>query len=351
MMVDDIYKDISERIVADAFHSKGCNLSVLCEDISDNGFWRCIIEHAEPSLKDKLDFPNLNPQGTRGKDVLKKFKNYVNKKMIICLDSDCEYLYDNKVWYFDTYYIYHTILHSRENFQCNPLSLNEICKQIANKSYDFKTLFERISKEISTLFYIWIYLKETGNYSRFDGIVNNERFRNILDFHNIQFDSLEDKINLEQAIEDRVERVLKDIEASMGEGWYQSVIDHDVPLIRDKLIEKYGIHQEETLLFFYGHGVLENLVEPLTIRIAELLKKSRIEEVKRELSQASRNDLNNTISRIKNASKQDVKTKIYDSFLYIIYARNDKYIKAIQQKLVSELSCDGETENIPGKCD
>ena len=349
MMVDDLYKEISERIVADAF-IRGCNLSVLCEDISDNSFWRCIIEHAEPSLKDKLDFPNPHQKGTRGKDVLKKFKNYVNEKMIICVDSDCEYLYENNVWYIDTY-IYHTILHSRENFQCNPFSLNEICKQIADKSYDFKTLFERISQKISTLFYIWIHLKETGNYSGFDGIVNNEQFRNILNFHNIQFDSLEDKINLEQAIEDRVDRVLKDIEASMGEGWYQSVIDYELPLIRNKLIEQYGIHQEEILLFFYGHGVLENLVEPLTIKITDLLKKSRIEEVRLELSQASENDINNIINGIENASKQDVKTKIGDSFRYIIYAIEDKYIKAIQQKLVSELSCDGQTEIIPGKRD
>lgn len=270
--------------------------------------------------------------------------------MIVCVDSDCEYLYDNKVWYIDTY-IYHTIVHSRENFLCNPLSLNEICKQISDKSYDFKTLFERISQEISTLFYIWIYLKETGNYSSFDGIVKNEQFRNILNFHNIQFNSLEDEINLFQAIEDRVYLVLKNIEASMGEGWYQSVIEYEIPLIRNRLIEQYGINQEEILLFFYGHGVLENLVEPLTIKITNLLINLRIDEVRRELSQASENDRNNTISRIENASKQDIKTKIGDRFRYIIYALEDKYIKAIQQKLVSELSCDGPTKIIPGKRD
>lgn len=349
-MVDDLYKEISERIVADAFHSKGCNLSVLCEDIYDNDFWRCIIEDAKPSLKDKLDFPNPNPKGTRGKDVLKKFKNYVNKKMIICVDSDCEYLYDNNVWYIDTY-IYHTIVHSRENFQCNHLSLNEICKQIADKSYNFRTLFEHISEIISILFYIWIHLKETGDYSRFDGIINNEQFRKILNFQDIQYNSLEDEINLYQTIKDRVDCVLKNLEASMSEGWYKSVIEYEVPQLRTKLIEQYEIHPEETLSFFYGHGVLENLVEPLTIKITDLLKKSRIEEVRQELSQASENDIRNTISRIENASRQDVKTKIGDSFKYIIYAIKNKYIKEIQQKLVSELSCDGETEIISGKCD
>ena len=350
MTDDKTYKEISERIEADAFH-RGSLLSVLCEDIYDEDFWRCIIEDAMPSLKDKLDFPNPNQKGTRGKDVLKNLKNYVNKKMIICVDSDCEYLYDNKVWYIDTTYIYHTIVHSRENFQCNHLSLNEICKDIAHKSYDFITLFEEISKSISIIFYIWVHLKETGQYSRFNQIINNEQFRNILEFKGIQYNSLEDKINLYQTIEDKVKEVLNKLEASMGEGWYKSVREDEVPQLRKKLIEQYEIHPEETLSFFYGHSVLENLVEPLTIKITELLKKSRIEEVRQELSQASEKDRNNTIRRLENASRQDVKTKIGDSFKYIIYAIKNKYIEKIQQKLISELSYDGETEIRPGKHD
>lgn len=71
-MTDDQtdYKEISDRMKADAFH-RGCNLSVLCEDIYDNAFWRCIIENAKPSLNDKLDFPNPHPKGTRGNKVCK----------------------------------------------------------------------------------------------------------------------------------------------------------------------------------------------------------------------------------------------------------------------------------------
>lgn len=338
MTDDKTYKEIAERIEEDAF-VMGCDLSVLCEDIHDNSFWRCIIENAKPCLKDKLDFP-LNPEGTRGKDVLKKLKKYVNKKMIICVDSDCEYLYDNNVWYIDTTYIYHTIVHSRENFQCNHLSLNEICKQIADKSYDFRTLFENISKSISIIFYIWVHLKEIRKYSSFNQIINNEQFRKILDFEGIQYNSLEDEINLYQTIEYRVNDVLKNLKASMEEEWYKSVIEYEVPELRTKLIKQYEIHPEEILSFFYGHGVLENLVEPLTIKITDLLKKSRIKEVTQGLSQASEKDRSNTISSIKKASRQDVKTKIGDSFLYIIYAEKNKYIEQIQQKLISELSCD-----------
>lgn len=109
MMKDHDYKELAQRMEEDAFH-KGCYLSVLLEDIYDERFWECIIEYVRPNLKDKIDFPNPTPKGTRGKDILKKF---------ICIDSDCEYLYDNNAWYVADY-IYNTIVYSKENFQCAP---------------------------------------------------------------------------------------------------------------------------------------------------------------------------------------------------------------------------------------
>lgn len=40
------YKEASERMVEDAFLIGNYDLCVLVEDIDDNSFWRCIIEHA-----------------------------------------------------------------------------------------------------------------------------------------------------------------------------------------------------------------------------------------------------------------------------------------------------------------
>jgi hypothetical protein len=85
MMRDQDYQEIAERMKADAFH-KGCDLSALVEDIYDERFWECIIENVKPNLKNKIDFPNPTPKGTRGKDILKKFKSFVDKKFIICID-------------------------------------------------------------------------------------------------------------------------------------------------------------------------------------------------------------------------------------------------------------------------
>ena len=93
-MKNDNYQEIVERMRADAFHN-GCNISVLVEDIYDEEFWRLIIENAQPNLINRIYFPSyINKKGTRGKDILKKYQSCVNKKFIICIDSDCEYLYE-----------------------------------------------------------------------------------------------------------------------------------------------------------------------------------------------------------------------------------------------------------------
>jgi len=238
------YKELAERMEEDAFH-RGCYLSVLVEDIYDERFWECIIENVRPDLKNKIDFPNPTPKGTRGKDILKKFKSFVKENLIICIDSDCEYLYDDNVWYVADY-IYHTVVYSKENFQCDHLSLNEICKDLTLKSYDFKRLFANISQKVSPLFYIWIFFR-TNNLHQFDGFINNKTFEEILSFEGIQFGNIGDE-NILQSIEDRVNNKLQILKNEMGEGWYDSTFTYDIPEIKERLTEQYSIYEEEIFI-------------------------------------------------------------------------------------------------------
>lgn len=41
------YKELSERMEADAYHKK-CSLSVLVEDNYDDRFWEVVIENVRP---------------------------------------------------------------------------------------------------------------------------------------------------------------------------------------------------------------------------------------------------------------------------------------------------------------
>lgn len=335
-MKEQDYEMLAKRMVEDAW-MRGCDISVLVEDIYDQRLWECIIENVKPELRDKIDFPNPVPKGTRGKDVLKKFKDFVSEKLIICVDSDCEYLYDDQVWYIAKY-IYHTVVYSKENFQCHHLSLNEICKDLTTKRYDnFQTLLENISRKVAPLFYIWFYLRENQIQSFDETAINNEIFKRILRFQGTEFYQIGDESILYQKIEERVNDILISLRNEMGEIWYDATFEHDIPEIKKRLLEQYSIQEEKILDFYYGHSVLEEFVQPFMQTIIKILTNLKIEEVRQNLSEATEQVINETISRIENIAGKDIDTKLSDSFKYLITHNVDENMEKIKAKLVREL--------------
>ncbi len=95
------FKEIAERMEADAFF-KDCDISVLVEDWKDEIFWQAVIKKQFPHYK--IDFPY---SGAKGSSSILKYRNYVNKNLIICIDSDNKYLYtkndDFSEYIFQTY--------------------------------------------------------------------------------------------------------------------------------------------------------------------------------------------------------------------------------------------------------
>ncbi|MFM2063294.1 MAG: hypothetical protein RLZZ507_2964 [Cyanobacteriota bacterium] len=309
----------------------------MVEDVYDEEFWRLIIENVKPNLRNKIYFPYPSKKGTRGKDTLKKFREFVNKKFIICIDSDCEYLYDNNVWYIADY-IYHTVVYSKENFQCNHFSLNEICKSLTTENYDFSSLLENISRRVSPLFYVWFYFKEI-NYNNVEHLINNEAFARILNFQDSQFDNIGDENILFQNIEDRVKNILQNLKNVMdNDSWYESIFTIDIPNIQNRLIEQYSIHPEDILSFCCGHGVLDQFVEPFMRKLITILKNLKIEEVKQALSEDK--NIDNTISRIENIARRDIKTMLNTSLIYLLLynAVENQQMQEIKDKLARELN-------------
>jgi hypothetical protein len=332
----NLYEEAAKRIEGEA-RQKRCDISVLVEDIYDEEFWRLIIENVKPNLRNRIYFPYPNKKGTRGKSILKNFKGFVNKKFIICIDSDCEYLYDNDVWYIADY-IYHTVVYSKENFQCNHFSLNEICKILTTKNYDFKSLLENISRIVSPIFYVWFYFKEI-KYNDFDYLINNEAFERALSFQDAKFNDIRDENILFQSIKDRVNDTLQNLKNVMdNDSWYDSILIDGIPDIQNRLTEQYSIRPEDILSFCCGHGVLDKFVEPFMIKIIEILKTLKIEEVRQALSEDK--DLNNTISRIENIARRDIKTMLNTSLIYLLLSNTveNQHIQQIRDKLARELN-------------
>jgi hypothetical protein len=199
-------------------------------------------------------------------------------------------------------------------------------------------LLENISLKVSPLFYVWLYIKE-NNLNQFNELINNETYDKILSFEGTQFDNIYDENILYLRLEDRVNNTLKLLKNEMGESWYDSIFAHDIPETKTRLIEQYSIHENEILLFCYGHAVLERFIHPFMVKIIEILKNLKIEEIKKTLSEASTKVTDNTQRRIENLAQQDIKTKLNDSFKYLICSTVDhKQMLEIKEKLANELN-------------
>lgn len=124
----------------------------------------------------------------------------------------------------------------------------------------------------------------------------------------------------------------------MGEDLYQAILKNEIPGIRTELVSQYNIQKNEIISFLYGHAVLENFFKPLLNKIIKLLHDKAIEKLNQQLSGATEKVKQNRISKLINLfSEQDLKTKLNDGFKSMIYAGENKQIKVIQQKMVSEL--------------
>ena len=239
------------------------------------------------------------------------------------------------MWYIANY-IYHTVVYSKENFQCNYFSLNEICKSLTTKNYNFKSLLENISRRVSPIFYIWLYFKEI-KCNDFDYLINNEAFETILNFQDSQFDNIGDENILFQNIEDRVNDTLQKLKEVIDDGWYDSILLDGIPDIQNRLTEQYSIRPEDILSFCCGHGVLDQFVETFMRKLITILKNLKIEEVKQALSEDK--DINNTINRIENLARRDIKTMLNTSLIYLLLdAAENQHIQQIKDKLARELN-------------
>ncbi len=145
-------------------------------------------------------------------------------------------------------------------------------------------------------------------------------FTQILNFEDTQFDNIGDEEILCQSIEDSVTDALQTLKKEMGESWYDATFANDIPEIKEQLVKQYLIHEEEILLFCYGHGV-EKFIKSFMVKLIEILRKLKMEEVKRTLSKSS---------------KDVIVTKLNDSFKFLL--DKNAQMKKIKGKLANELN-------------
>jgi hypothetical protein len=287
-------EQIALRIKAEAF-AENFSITVLTEDSNDNLFWERIIKYAI-GKHHRVFFP-LEPQ--KGSTVIKRYVNYVDSRLLICTDSDSEYLYTPKeqLWYFDKQYIYHTWIYSMDSYHILTESLNELLKEIsqanAQISYDFDGLLKSLSTSLSPFLYCWIFSHQESQ-ALGKSLFSKHSLEKIL--KQAKQDFLRERE--EQKIFDTIKRLVS-IKVTTFENELNETEITQIRAMMDRLSEQFSIDESESLLFLNGHNIFDFVSNILEV-ILKTVKEKHLKIVRVSGAEESQ------INKIKNR---------YDSYL------------------------------------
>jgi prefoldin subunit 5 len=303
---------------------------VYVESYEDISFWYGILKNYEsPKVKFDIQLPSHDSL-TKGKhEVLQRFKNNVGSYLILCVDSDYDYLLQDKTEQSrlinQNKFIFQTYAYSIENLRCFSPSLYHISVQASHKTHD-KIEFEELLKRYSTITYplfLWsVFLKIIGDTTSMD-ITTFCRHISVQVTIKIEQDKGE---NYFQAVSQRVITQVNYLETTFPQYL------NDIENLKSEL-ENLGVNPENTYLFIQGHAVEDNFVLKFMNPLHLSLKKEAENTIKTLAKNAKEiekeiNHYKNKISEPKEVLKTNTEYK--SCFLYQkIRTDLDQFIQTI----------------------
>ncbi len=224
---------------------KKCRAVVHLEGDADKIFWKPFFDRFLP--EDSFRFlpysKNENGNDTSGCEQCLKFKPYLNRNFIICIDSDYRYLLGEPDLDAD-HFVFQTYTYSIENHICHCEGLDDVCKsscKFDNTIYDFKAFLENYSRIIYNLF-IWHIALFRDNPTAFD----KDEFCSIINLVAIDRDVQNQSKVLMEELEHKINDKINFLEASFP--------DFDLNAEKNKY-KKLGVTEENVYLYIRGHNL------------------------------------------------------------------------------------------------
>ncbi|NDV57890.1 DUF4435 domain-containing protein [Bacteroides sp. 519] len=222
-----------------------CKAVIHLEDKTDERFWRPFFERYFPNETFQFLPYSQNEKGnnTSGCEQCLKFKPYLNKNFLICIDSDYRYLLQEPNIDID-HFIFQTYTYSLENHFCISHGLNLICKlscKYDNEIYDFEDFLKKYSAVIYELFLWHIALFR-----------NNPE-----DFNEDEFCSLIKLPHVYNSIDNQSDKLLNELKQRVTEK-IESLKRTHLQFSLETEKRKYaalGLTEENTYLYIRGHNL------------------------------------------------------------------------------------------------
>lgn len=227
--------------------SKPKEILVYVEDTHDIAFWHGILNPYEQKVAIKFKVSAYSDNtATTGKGKLQKKISKTGLNLIICLDSDYDYLLpesDRAKEIKQNPYIFQTYTYGMENLKCYAESLNNLCIRATHNSMDDIINFSDFLKDYSQVIYplfMWnLYYYQIKKPNHFS--ISN--FNKLVTIGNINFDNYQTLLKqLQESISDKLQEFNSDVDMSQ---FYQQFSE---------------LNKTNAYLFINGHALYSTIL-------------------------------------------------------------------------------------------
>ena len=290
------YTPSHERFVAPLRIDDGREVvRVYVEGYEDVAFWRAIFDHFdneylrfEISVPTRADLP-------KGKKVLMSMIPQSNDHLLLCVDSDFDYLFGDLTpqakEICDAEFMFHTYTYATENYLCYAPTLHNVCVKATkndSKIFDFVEFMAQYSRIVYPLFLWYVYSAQIDSQSVLPLIEFKNTVRlGYLEVENNGADTLE-------WLERQVSRKLQRLEER-----YPQMASHMAEFAQ--MLREKGVEPENTYLFMHGHTLMDNVVMVMLNSVCDKLRKMSVEQIESSSKEgiSLKNEMSNYMNQLR----------------------------------------------------
>lgn len=246
---------------------------VFVEGYEDVAFWRGIFDHfINPYLRFEISVPTREDL-PKGKKVLLKAADKACEELLLCMDSDFDYLLSDEDetsrMIIDSPFMFHTYAYATENFLCYAPSLHNVCVKATKNDtriFSFEQFLSDYSRTIYPVFLWYVYSasKHTENIFTLAEFKATVRL-GYLDIDNNGANTI---AWLKRHVDQR-EEALRTAYPEMAK---------DMKPFAEYL-ESKGVRPELTYLFMHGHTLMDNVVMIALQGVCEKLRQMSVAKI------------------------------------------------------------------------
>lgn len=302
----------------------GEHVTVYVEGYEDIAFWRSIFDEFTTS---KLRFEIMTPARgdlAKGKKVVLSFVPQSGRHLLLCVDSDFDYLFDQQNEQSRTVnnspYVIQTYTYAIENLMCYAPSLQSIAAKATKcdaEMFDFETFMAEYSRVIYPLF-VWYTWSAKCNKP---GMFSLSDFRNSVRLNYLSLENTGEQTL--QWLTRMVSRKLHFLEQHHPKE--RANIDRQQQELRAR-----GVRPEQCYLQMQGHTLLEDVVSVVLEYVCQAMKNRALSNI--HASQRQGLSLKNELSYYNN-SLRDIDCLLADNVGY----RKSPQFQLIRNKIMQIL--------------